>query len=169
MANNVNPPDNQKELNKLNIIMGIIIVFIIVWGTWRLYQTNLTDDTHSESEPPVMIMDYLTGQFTNTSNFILPDLNFSITNQFQIPDSNFKTNVPSVKPYFETKKSYKKMEYVIINYYYVPALVLESDGDDYTVLYRDRNRVLQKITLPREMLLTPTSNYVVDPLSLLNE
>jgi uncharacterized protein YpmB len=79
---------------------------------------------------------------------------------------NSKDKRPSVnstneiaKPMLEQKDSYKKMDFVIINYFFVTGLVVDRQGNNYTIIYKDRNRVLQKVIVPKELLLSPTSEF----------
>ena len=69
------------------------------------------------------------------------------------------------------KDEYRFGDVVVIKYFYVEAVVMDRDrvlplGDSYTILYKDRNHVLQKITLPKTMLMAPVEG-VLSPASLL--
>lgn len=145
------------QLKTLNRWLLGCLVFIIVWSVAIFFYVN--KKTEEKSPIPVIMVDPTTGKITNVS----------YTNLFP---ANFVAPTPTatnqvVKPMYEQKDSYEKMDFVIINYFFVSGLVVDKNGDNYTVMYRDYNRVLQKIIVPKELLLAPTETAPVNPAALL--
>jgi len=146
------------QLKKLNRLAIGLIIFIMIW-TVSIF---LYIDKKTEEKPPIPILmiDPSSGKITNMvySNFFPTNL----ASQLQPSKTN-----EIVKPLYEQKDTYDTMEFVIINYFFIGGMVVDKSGNNYTIMYRDYNRVLQKVIVPREMLLTPTSSAGVNPASLL--
>lgn len=153
-------PDANK-LENLNRWLIVLVVFIILWTIGIvLYVDQKTEKPNVV--PPVAALDLRTGKIVNPS----------FTNLFPAPIVSpvkpTKTNSPAVPPLYEQKQSYEKMEFVIVNYFFVEGLVVDVQGDNYTVMYKDHNRVLQRITVPKELLMAPTPGTSVNPASLID-
>lgn len=57
---------------------------------------------------------------------------------------------------FRVKEKYEIGEIVFVKFFRIQAVIIEPvNTENYVVLYRDRNYVLQRVTLPKEMLLVP--------------
>lgn len=153
-------PKDAAELKVLNRWLWILIIFMVVWSGALLYNIDKKSDQVSTRPVPVVMMDYTTGKITNIlyTNLFLPPF---------VSGASKKT-ADTPKPMYEQKESYQRMEFVIINYFFIEGLVLEREGDYYKVMYKDHDRVLQTVTLPKEMLLSPTSYNGVNPFSLQN-
>lgn len=144
------------QLKHLNRWLIALVIFIVIWtlGVFiYLYQKP------SPPIPPVpfIAIDYSNGKITNSAHTNLFPKSFG---------GQSKTN-EYVSPLFEQRSSYEKMDFVIINYFFIAGLVVDRQGDNYTVMYKDYNKVLQRIIVPVELLLYPTSSYGVNPASLL--
>lgn len=145
------------QLKTLNRWLIGCLIFIIIWSITIFFYVNKR--TEVKSQVPIIMVDQTTGKITN----------LGYTNLFP---SSFVSSPQSptnevVKPMYEQKDSYDKMDYVIINYFFIGGLVVDRNGDNYTVMYRDYNRVLQTVTVPKQMLLSPTAAAPVNPAALL--
>lgn len=160
---------NEKtELKTLNRWLIFLMVIAIIWTAGvLLYVDNRTAPTNHPL--PIIMVDSVTGKIVDpayTNLFITQAIGLPVQNK---NISNFieKTNNVT-KPMFEQKASYEIKELVVVNYFYVEAIVVTKVGtSSYTVMYKDHNHVLQLVTLPKELLLSPTSQYSVSPVSLL--
>lgn len=137
------------QLKTLNRWLMALVAFIVIWVAGLYFYIDT--ETHPKPPIPVISIDPITGKITNAAQ---PKL---------LPNS---TNTVA-KPMFEQKDSYDKMDFVIINYFFISGLVVDRHGNDYTIMYKDSNHVIQKIIVPKELLLSPTSAYAVNPASLL--
>lgn len=146
------------QLKNLNRWLIGLIAFIIIWSVAIIFYVD--KKTEERLPVPILMFDPSSGKITNMAYSNLFPTNF-IAN----PEPS-KTN-EIVKPLFEQKDRYEEMEFVIINYFFISGMVVERSGNNYTVMYRDYNRVLQKIIVPKEMLLSPTSSAGVNPTALL--
>lgn len=141
---------DEKKVRSVNFWYIVLVVFIVVWmGGSFLYLNHKTHDL--ANNPPVTIIDAAGG-------IDLSNLSKIGTNQ-----------IPGKSSLFTVKETYTFGDTVIIKYFYVKAVVLDKAaalGDSYNLIYKDHNHVLQKITLPREMLLAPMEG-TLPPSSLL--
>lgn len=101
------------------------------------------------------MVDAATGKITNSA----------YSNLF--PPQFVSTNSAGAAPIYEQKGSYDVKDLVIVNYFFVEGIVVDKQGNNYTVMYKDHNRVLQKITVPKEFLLSPTADVKLNPAVLL--
>lgn len=77
----------------------------------------------------------------------------TITNLF--PSTPPEANI-SGHTKFRIKSKYEKGEVVFIKFFRVQGVVIENGNEEnYTILYRDRSGILQKIIIPKYMLLAP--------------
>lgn len=152
-------PKDKADLKSLNRWLGILVVFIILWGIGMFFYVEKKTEQVANRPIPVVMLDPASGKITSIAYTNL------VPSSFTAPA---KTNDVSIHPSFEQKKSYENMDFVVINYFFVAGLVVEKNGNNYTVMYKDHNHVLQKTIVPVEMLLSPTSYNGVNPLSLLN-
>jgi hypothetical protein len=141
---------DEKKVQSSNFWNFLLIAFIVLWmvGAY-LYLDGKSDVAMDIS--PVVVLDSVTS--------------LNLTNFFQASSTNF----PVGKSAFINKEKYSYGELVIVKAFYVEALVIEVPpigGTDYTLLYKDHNHVLQKIILPKTMLMSPV-NGGIDPVSLL--
>jgi hypothetical protein len=142
------------QLKKLNRLLVALVAFVLVWSVGMFFYIDRKPDAPKPAIPVIMI-DRVTGKVTNVEHAkLLP----------QLPPA--KTNEVG-KSMFEQKDSYDKMDFVIINYFMIAGIVVDRTGNDYTIMYKDNNRVLQRIIVPKEFLLSPTAAYGVNPASLL--
>ena len=150
---NVNVPKESDQLNSLNRLLALLVAFIIGWSVFIFfYVQKRTDDL--KPTPQIVYLDPNSGTITNTA----------YANLFP----HTAVSHPSGgKPLYEEKSSYEVMDYVIINYFFVEGLVVDKKGDNYTVMYKDYNRVLQRIIVPRQMLLVPAPGTAIAPTSLI--
>lgn len=150
------PKPDSTQLKNLNRWLIGLVAFMLIWTAGILAYVDKKPE--KEMPPiPVISIDPHTGKITNVAHSrLLPktiNVPFSPTNS---------------SPMFIQKDNYEKMDFVIINYFFVAGIVVDSQaGGNYTILYKDANRCLQRIVVPREFLLVPTSAYGVNPTSLL--
>jgi hypothetical protein len=147
-------PDST-QLKNLNRWLIGLVAFMLIWTVGILAYVDKKPE--KEMPPiPVIRIDPHTGKITNVAHSKL------------VPKTSaVKFSPTNSSPVFVQKDSYEKMEFVIINYFFVSGIVVDSSAGNYTIMYRDANRCLQKIEVPREFLLSPTSAYGVNPTSLL--
>lgn len=145
------------QLKNLNRWLTGLIAFIVIWTIVIVFYVD--KKTEDQLPVPILMFDPSSGKITNLVYSNLFPTNFIASKELS------KTN-DTVKPLFEQKDRYEKMEFVIINYFFISGLVIDQNDNNYTIMYRDYNRVLQKIIVPKEMLLSPTSS-AVNPTALL--
>lgn len=145
------------QLKNLNRWLLALVGFIIVWSVGIFFYIDKKPDP-TKPPIPVIMIDPTTGKVTNVAHAKIVPTTF-----VSLP----KTTNEVSKPMYEQKDSYEKMDFVIINYFFIAGLVVEKQGDNYTVMYKDYNRVLQRVIVPKEFLLSPTSAMAVNPASLL--
>ena len=169
----ITPQTDTIQLKNLNEWLGVLVVFIILWSIGLLLYVDQKVDSTANHPLPVIVVDGPSGRINNAAytNLFPPSMNVKAgtieTRPPRVVNST-KTNVVTApKPMFETRDSYEIREFVIVNYFYVEGIVTEKKGDDYTVMYKDHNHVLQKVTVPKSFLLVPTSYNNVNPVSLL--
>lgn len=160
----MNVPDdtNQSELNKLNFWLKIIVTLFICWSVGVLYYVKVKTENIIEKDIPVIVIDTQTGKLKNIgySNLFHPTV---ISNIFSTNTLN--TSTPS--PMYIQKKTYDVLDFVIVNYFFVEGIVIERDGNNYTIMYKNHEHTLVRTIIPGSMLLVPTSNAGVSPVSLL--
>lgn len=147
---------DEKRIRNINFWHFILFAFIVVWvGGAYLYLDNKTEII---SNHPSLIV-------------IGEPSSINLTNFFQFNSSNPPSHLLNslVKQPFITKPEYHPGDIVVVKFFYVEAIVIEKSSparDDYEIMYKDHNHVLQKISLPKEMLMYP-SEGVLNPVSLL--
>ena len=136
----------------------LLVVFIVVWMVGsNLY---LNHQVSSVKPQPIVVLDSAGGINLFSNLFRIGNTNFQ-----------FKTASKISVPRYEIKDKYSYGDVVVIKYFYIEAVVLDKtqpSGDVYTVLYKNHNHDLQKIALPRTMLMMP-SDGIVNPAALLVE
>jgi hypothetical protein len=149
------PRPDATQLKNLNRWLIGLVGFMLIW-TVGIFA--YVDKKPAKEMPPIPVIsiDAHTGKITNVAH------NKLFPKTFGVPFS--PTNSA---PMFVQKDNYEKMDFVIINYFFVAGIVVDNQGGNYTVMYRDANRCLQRIVVPREFLMVPTSAYGVNPTSLL--
>lgn len=157
MDEEIVPKENDSaKLKNLNRWLFALVVFIVIWSVGIFVYIDRKPQPPKPPIPVIMV-DPITGKVTNVAHAKIVPPTFASVSK--------KTN--DVNPMFEQKGSYEKMDFVIINYFFITGLVVERQGDNYTIMYKDHNRVLQRIIVPVELLLSPTAAYGVNPASLL--
>jgi hypothetical protein len=162
------------EVKRLNhILIGFVtfsVIYVMIILTQIAYKQEQILDT---KQSPVIAVDPITLQTVNT-NIIHPQLHAYASNGAatvrELLKDTPETNGTAVLPYrpmFTKKNTFEVGDYVIINYFHVQGIVLETQGELIVVMYRDHNRTLQTAKVPKNFLLVPTSNYAINPLSLL--
>lgn len=151
-------PD-EKKVRSFGIWQFLLVTFIVLWMVGAY--VFLEQKTRSNSTTiPVVVLDNVNG--VDFSNFTKIGSNTS-TIYFT------KKNELNNRPDFECKDNYSMGDIVVVKYFYVEAVVIDKSlpsGNAYTILYKDHNHVLQKIILPKEMLMAPAEG-VLNPVSLL--
>lgn len=153
---------NESRIKRLNIGLAILIVCIVVWTIGIFIYMEHEINIATSKTIPLTLVNTLTGKIDATaySNMFPSNMVSSVTNDLS------NTNISS-QPIFKEKTEFNQYEMVIIKYFYTPALILEKSNNKYVLLYKDHNHMLQQITLPFEMLLSPSSSDIVNPISLL--
>lgn len=154
------------ELRDLNRWLIALSAIVIIWAAGIImYMDKRTSP--SNHPLPIIMIDADTGKIIDPAyTNLFPD-NVIGTMPKNVNMSEIKDSDNATKPLFEKKDSYNIKDFVIINYFYVEGLIIDKSGDNYTVLYKDHNHVLQKIIISKEFLLVPTSKNSVSPVSLL--
>jgi len=145
---------DEKQVRSFEIWYLVLVAFIVVWimGAY-VYLDKKTDVTIGN--PPVVVLDAVNG--VNLTNFFQVN-----SNQTQLYPKN-----PLPHPMFTIREQYEVGEIIVVKYFYVEAVVVEKQANDfYVVMYKDHNHVLQKLALPRAMLMYPAEG-VLNPVSLL--
>jgi hypothetical protein len=128
----------------------LLIAFIVVWVVGAYF---FLDNSPVAIPNPVPILDASGG--------------LDLTNLFGLLSTN-ELIIPK-PPAFEVRDKYVFGDIVVVKFFYIHAVVLEKSSfgsDSYTILYKDRNHVLQKVVLSRDLLMAP-ANGTVNPISLL--
>jgi hypothetical protein len=157
---------DRSDIKSLNRWLIGLAVVIIIWAAGIIMYVD--KKTSPSNYPlPVIMVDSITGKVIDPAytNLFHNSIFGEISNDVNISD--IKTSKNAVKPLFEEKDSYNIKDFVIVNYFYVEGIVVNKSGNIYTIMYKDHNHVLQKVTLSKEFLLSPTSHNSVSPLSLL--
>ena len=147
--------DNRDQTNftTLNRWLIALVIGIIIWIIGIVILIEQKADRTIMSTPPVIPK--------ILSSNVVASATATVTT---IKSNSFN----KVKPLFEQKKSYDVQDVIIINHFWVEGIVVEKLNENtYTIMYKDHNHVLQKITLPKEFLLSPTSKNSISPISLL--
>lgn len=145
----------EKKVKSINIWHFLLITFIVLWMAGAYIYLNKKTNL-SISNAPVLLID---GGGTNF--FRVSDTNTPIFS------TNISTNPFPPPPIFEVKPKYEVGDVVIVKFFYVKAVVVGKDTSDYyEILYKDQERTLHKITLPRVFLMSPAPG-VLNPVSLL--
>jgi hypothetical protein len=165
MEDNIVPKD-KTELIILNRWLIVLSVIIIIWAAGIIMYVD--KKTSISNHPlPIIMIDVDTGKIIDPAytNLFHDSVIGMVSKTFNISEVECSTNIS--KPMFEQKDNYNIGDFVIINYFYVEGIVSEKSGNEYTVIYKDHNHVLQKIKLSKEFLLSPTSRNSISPVSLL--
>lgn len=166
MTQNDLPLEDKTEIKTLNRWLIALAVIIILWAAGIIMYVDKR--TSPSNHPlPIIMVDVDTGKvidpaYTNLFNNSIASKVSKNANM-----SDIKSPANSTKPLFEQKEFYNIKDFVVVNYFYVKGIVVERSGDDYTIMYKDHNHVLQKLTLSKELLLSPTSQNSLSPVSLL--
>ena len=135
------PMEKEQEIKRLNRWLIVLVLFLILWTTSIFIYLKENPSASFIDKPVVVTM------VTNNSN--LPTLS--------------KRNALN-EPLFKQQSTYKVRDFVIINYFYISGIVVDvNQNDNYTIMYKDHLGVIQRVSVPGEMLLVPTS-YFVSPL-----
>lgn len=129
---------DQKNIKYSRILYALVITFVITWmGGVYLYLKDRFDPPHLHDVPVIERGDYAFGEF--------------YTKEY------WDSNPPPVKPSdYTILEKYNIGDIVTIRYFFIEGVVMDKSiptGDNYSVLYRDKNHTLQKIILPRRMLM----------------
>ena len=150
---------DEKKVKNIGVWHFILVAFIVIWmaGAYVFLEQKTRTIV---ANPPVVVLDSTAG--IDFSNFAQIGTNAS---RIYLSKDNEQRN----RPDFEVKERYEIGEIIVVKYFYVEAVIVDKTlpiGNAYTILYKDHNHVLQKITLPREMLMAPAEG-VLNPVSLL--
>ena len=146
--------DDEKKMRSINSWYFVLVVFIIIWVIGAYVYLDKKADM-SLNHPPVVVLDSADG--------------IMLSNMFKVSGTNMQLFPPTSKQeMFEVREKYQFGDVVVVKFFYVEAVVLEKSAtsDQYTVMYKDHNHALQKISLPRTMLMYPRDG-VLNPVSLL--
>ena len=166
MNNNELPLKDKSEIKILNRWLIALAVIIILWAAGIIMYVDKR--TSPSNHPlPIIMVDADTGKVIDPAytNLFVHSLASEVSKNANMSDISAPEN--ATKPLFEQKEFYNIKDFVVVNYFYVEGIIVDRSGDDYTVMYKDHNHVLQKLTLPKELLLAPTSKNSVSPVSLL--
>jgi hypothetical protein len=153
MDNPESSSTDSNQLKNLNRWLAGLVVFIIIWTVGVLAVVQHKDEPKAYT--PVVIVDEATGKVTNPTYVNL------------FPKGIAAPVIPKNTAY-QRREVYQVMDFVIINYFFVEGIVMERNGENYTVMYKDENRVLQKVIVPRELLMSPSPGTAVNPASLIS-
>lgn len=156
--------DDESKIKSMNILHIVLVIFIVSWILGGAYYLASSDAILILDPVPKLIGDKDSSNDIN--DFISLPHNL-LSNSAPI---NISTNEVS-KPKFKIKDSYKFGDIVVIRFFYTVGVIIDKSiptGDSYVVLYRDENNVLEKINLPKDMLLSPPAG-MVNPLSLIGK
>jgi len=151
---NQNVSTDSAQLNNLNRWLVALIVFIGVWTIGMIVYVQYKTEPSQAAVTPLVQVDTTSGKVTNAA----------YVNLFPKAIATGKI----VKSAYERREVYQVMDFVIINYFFVEGLIVEKNGSDYTVLYKNEEGTLQKITVSRELLIAPAAGTVVNPASLMS-
>jgi hypothetical protein len=151
---------DDQHVRHTNHLILALIAFIVCWMVGSCaYFYKKTDP--SSANPPVLVLDAthslsVGGFFTNAPSVRM----ISPTNQTSVLSAGSRE-----------KKQYEPGDVLIVKYFHIIVVVLESPKSsegDYLVFYRDHNNTLQKISLPRMMLMVPPSESLSASSTLLD-
>lgn len=160
----INDKSEIKSLNKKLIALAIIIV---IWAVSVIMYVDKKASSFNDSSP-IVLVDVDTGKvigpiYTNTFNTPISEEVLK-----NVDMSGIRTPNNETKLLFEKKESYNIKEFVVISYFYIGGIITDKNGNDYTVMYKDHNHTLQKITITKDFLLSPTSQKSTSPAPLLS-
>lgn len=145
--------ESDRLIKRYNRLLIILIFLCILYPIITVTILNKTKDN-------LIILDVQenTNSLYFRTNFLVPSEFATSTNLL------FHTNgmYPTL---FEKKKSYKIGDLVVIDYFLIQGIVAEKNDNHYVILYKDKNRQLQKISLGIDFLLGPASNVTFFPFS----
>lgn len=145
---------DEKRVKNGNFWYVILIAFIVLWMFGAYYYLHTKNQLNTN--PPVVVLDSTSG--IDIGGFFRTN---PISSKLSL------TNSSLVQPMYGVRSHYDVGDIIIVKYFYVEAVVLgKNAGDSYVVLYKDHNHTLQRVSLPRIMLLSPVDG-VLNPASLL--
>ena len=153
---NQNVSADSAQLKQLNRWLLLLVVFIAIWSIGVVFYVQKRTEKPESPNIPLVQVDLNSGKITNASHANI------------VPKP--VAGVSPSKSVYRQKETYQLMDFVIINYFFVEGMVIEKDknGETYTVLYKNYEGTLQKITVPRDFLIVPSEGTVVNPASLLS-
>lgn len=162
---------SEETVKTLNRWLIALVIFMVVYSATMLAIIDHKTERALQMQPVVLI-DPATFELTSDAytNLIPPSLLRS--NIMSVVSTNESTNavvtVEREKPLFEQKDDYEVLDFVVVNYVYVEAIVVEKlPKDQYRLMYKDHNHTLQFPILPAGLLLAPSAYNVASPVSLL--
>lgn len=161
MRTSENQTTDNQELATLNKWIVGSIIFIAIWMLASTYYLVQKVDVISKKPIPVLVVDGSNGTFI--------DMEHSNVFTKVIPKTNAIALSEKSSPMFEQKSSYEINDLVIINYFFIEGIVVDKNSDDYTIMYKDHNRRLDKITVSKSLLFIPNSKTWINHASLLAE
>ena len=136
------------ELKTLNRWLVVLFVIVILWAAFTIMYVDKRTSSLNKTYPIVMVD--TNGQTVNKLyTNILISINIPITPQTNVNITN--TNYLTF-PDVNLSRKINVMDIVTIPYFNTTAIVVEKIKDGYVLLYKDKNDVLQKITLSRAFL-----------------
>jgi hypothetical protein len=155
------------EIKTLNRWLITLAVVIILWAAGIIMYVDKRTSPSDNHPLPIIMVDADTGKVIDPAYTNL--FNNSLSNDHSKPVNMSDVRAPNnaTKSLFEQKEHYNIRDFVVINYFYVEGIVIDRVGDEYIVMYKDHNHVLQKLSISAKFLLSPTSQNSVSPVSLL--
>lgn len=170
----------EKSIKNLNRWLAILVSFVVFYSAAMLAIIDRKSDIAMQIQTqPVLMIDPMTMGINSTvySNLIHPSflrstnvLSNVVTSVKPPTDQNASAALSTTAPksMFEQKDSYEIGDFVVVNFFYVEAVITAKlEKNHYRVIYKDHNHVLQEISLHKQFLLSPTSYNVISPVSLL--
>lgn len=165
-TSDLGPRGDKSELKILNRWLVVLTVAIILWAAGVIIYVDKRISPVNHPLPIIMV-DVNTGKVVDPAytNLFHDSVIGQLAKEVSIADIKEPSN--ATKPLFEHKDTYNVKDFVVVNYFYVEGIIVEKSGNNYTVMYKDHNHVLQKLTISKEFLLSPTSQNSVSPVALL--
>lgn len=155
------PSVESKEVKNLNRWLIALVIFVTIWSLGIfVYVGQKVEVPATEESISALVVGGYTGKIVSTS----------YTNLFALTQTNKNGTVSTNEiAHYEHRDVYKKLDFVIIDHFFIEGIVVDKSGDNYTVLYKDRNRSLQRIIVPKTLLLIPAPSTWVNPYELKGE
>lgn len=131
-SNNDNDLQVDKQVKQINTYICMLVLITILWAIVSFWYI---------SEKQISIPKFI-DTLTNPTN--------------EVVTGGTSTNI-SIKP---TDQSYNKHDIVIIKFFFIEGIIIEKTKDLYVILYKDQHNVLQKITLPEDLLFKPSAELL---------